>query len=112
LRPFLEGKRDLLDPAVAAILEQALRQELRDYYPKVFERYALRDALRPFFDRYDILLSPALPVTSLDAGKNVPDHLADRDLVSWVYYAYPFNLTGQPAATVCAGIAPDGMPVG
>ena len=29
-----------------------------------------------------------------------------------MYYTYPFNLTGQPAATVCAGIAGDGMPVG
>ena len=112
LRPFLESKRELIDPAVADILEQALRQELRDYYDKVFERYALRDKLRPFFERYDILLSPVLPVTSLDVGKNVPDHLGDRNLVSWVYYTYPFNLTGQPAATVCAGIAADGMPVG
>ena len=97
--------RELIDPAVADILEQALRQELRDYYGKVFERYALRDKLRPFFERYDILLSPVLPVTSLDVGKNLPDHLGDRNLVSWVYYTYPFNLTGQPAATVCAGIA-------
>jgi len=112
LRPFLEKQRELIDPAVADILEQALRQELRDYYARVFERYALRDTLRPFFDRYDILLSPVLPVTSLDIGKNVPDHLRDRNLVSWVYYTYPFNLTGQPAATVCAGIAADGMAVG
>jgi aspartyl-tRNA(Asn)/glutamyl-tRNA(Gln) amidotransferase subunit A len=78
----------------------------------VFERYALRDTLRPFFARYDILLSPVLPVVSLDVGKNHPDHLPDRNLVSWVYYTYPFNLTGQPAATVCAGLAADGMPVG
>jgi aspartyl-tRNA(Asn)/glutamyl-tRNA(Gln) amidotransferase subunit A len=112
LRPFLEAKRELIDPAVADILEHALRQELRDYYGKVFERYALRDALRPLFDRYDILLSPVLPVTALDVGKNVPDHHADRNLVSWVYYTYPFNVTGNPAATVCAGIASDGMPVG
>ena len=112
LRPFLETKRELIDPAVADILDQALRQELRDYYDKVFERYALRDKLRPLFERYDILLSPVLPVTSLDVGKNVPDHLGDRNLVSWVFYTYPFNLTGQPAATVCAGIAADGMPVG
>ncbi len=112
LRPFLEGQRELIDPAIADILDKALRQELRDYYNKVFERYALRDKLRPFFERYDILLSPVLPVTSLDVGKNVPDHMSDRDLVSWVYYTYPFNLTGQPAATVCAGIAADGMPVG
>ena len=99
LRPFLETKRELIDPAVADILDQALRQELRNYYDKVFERYALRDKLRPLFERYDILLSPVLPVTSLDVGKNVPDHLGDRNLVSWVYYTYPFNLTGQPAAT-------------
>jgi aspartyl-tRNA(Asn)/glutamyl-tRNA(Gln) amidotransferase subunit A len=112
LRPFLEAKRELIDPAVADILEQALRQALRDYYGKVFERYALRDSLRPLFERYDVLLSPVLPVTSLDVGKNLPDHLRDRNLVSWVYYTYPFNLTGQPAATVCAGIAGDGMPVG
>ena len=90
----------------------ALRQELREYYAKVFERYALRDKLRNFFERYDILLSPVLPVSSLDVGKNVPDRLADRNPVSWVYYTYPFNLTGQPAASVCAGFASDGMPVG
>ena len=112
LRPFLERQRDLLDPAVADILDVALRQDMRDYYATVFERYALRDKMRLFFERYDVLLSPVLPVTSLDVGKNVPDHLRDRNLVSWVYYTYPFNLTGQPAATVCAGIAEDGMPVG
>lgn len=112
LRPFLERQRELLDPAVADILDTAARLEMRDYYPLVFERYALREQMRLFFERYDVLLSPVLPVSSLDVGKNVPDHMQDRNLVSWVYYTYPFNLTGQPVATVCAGIAPDGMPVG
>ncbi len=112
LRSFVETQRDLLDPAVAEVLDAALAQDMRDYYEKVFERYALRDKVRAFFETYDLLLSPVLPVSSLDAGKNIPDHLPDRNLVSWVYYTYPFNLTGQPAATVCAGIAADGMPVG
>jgi aspartyl-tRNA(Asn)/glutamyl-tRNA(Gln) amidotransferase subunit A len=112
LRKFVETQRELLDSAVAEILDAALAQDMRDYYEKVFERYAFRDRLHAFFERYDLLLSPVLPVASLEAGKNIPDHLSDRNLVSWVYYTYPFNLTGQPAATVCAGIAPDGMPVG
>jgi aspartyl-tRNA(Asn)/glutamyl-tRNA(Gln) amidotransferase subunit A len=112
LRPFLESKRELIDPAVVELIATALRQDLRHYYEKVFERYALRDKLREFFDRFDILLSPVLPVSSLDTGKNVPDGHADRNAVSWVYYTYPFNLTGQPAASVCAGFAADGMPVG
>jgi aspartyl-tRNA(Asn)/glutamyl-tRNA(Gln) amidotransferase subunit A len=112
LRSFMENQRELLDPAVVDVLEPALSQEMRDYYTKVFARYALRDHVRSFFERYDILISPTLPVTSLEAGKNIPDALADRNLVSWVYYTYPFNLTGHPTASVCAGLASDGMPVG
>lgn len=112
LRGVIETQRDVLDPAVAEVLEHALSQEMRDYYNKVFERYALRETMRQFFESYDLIISPILPVTSLDIGKNIPDHITDRNLVSWIYYTYPFNLTGQPAAAVCAGIASDGMPVG
>jgi aspartyl-tRNA(Asn)/glutamyl-tRNA(Gln) amidotransferase subunit A len=112
LRPFVETKRDLLDPAVADVLEAALGQEMKDYYTKVFERYALRDTTRMLFEKYDLLITPILPVTSLEVGKNIPDSLPDRNLVSWIFYTYPFNLTGQPVAAVCAGIATDNMPVG
>ena len=112
LRSFVENQRDLLDPAVAEVLEAALKQDMRSYYERVFERYAFREKMRLVFEKYDVLISPVLPVSSLDVGKNIPDHLTDRNLVSWVYYTYPFNLTGQPAGTICAGTAENGMPVG
>jgi aspartyl-tRNA(Asn)/glutamyl-tRNA(Gln) amidotransferase subunit A len=112
LRSVMENHGELLDPAVAQVLQAALSQGMRDYYATVFERYALREKLRLFFDRYDILISPVLPISSLPVGKNIPDSLPDRNLISWVFYTYPFNLTGQPAAAVCAGLAPDAMPVG
>jgi aspartyl-tRNA(Asn)/glutamyl-tRNA(Gln) amidotransferase subunit A len=112
LRSFVENQRDLLDPAVAEVLHAALSQDMRSYYEKVFERYAFREQMRIFFEKYDVLVSPVLPVSSLDVGLNIPKHLTDRNLVSWIYYTYPFNLTGQPAGTVCAGLDPEGMPVG
>lgn len=112
LRQVIENDRDLLDPEVAEVLTAALGQEMRDYYAKVFERYALRDKVRTFFERFDILLSPVLPVSSLDVARSIPQHLGDRNLVSWVFYTYPFNLTGQPAASVCAGFDDAGMPIG
>lgn len=112
LRGILETRRDLLDPAVADVLDAALAQEMRGYYETVFARYALRDRMVRFFADHDVLLSPTLPISSLEAGRNIPEGLGDRSLVSWAFYTYPFNLTGQPAASVCAGLAADGMPVG
>ena len=32
--------------------------------------------------------------------------------IGWASFSYPFNFTGQPAATVPAGFAPSGLPVG
>ena len=77
-----------------------------------WKRYAFRDKVRAIFETYDLVLSPALPVSSLAVGKNIPDHLSDRNLVSWVFYTYPFNLTQQPAASVPCGQTSDGLPIG
>ena len=112
LRDVLRKDRALLDPAVAAVLDDALRQEMTAYYETVFRRYALRETMRGFFERYNVLLSPTLPVSSVPAGVDVPPEFSDRTIVSWVFYTYPFNLTGQPAASICAGFGADGMPVG
>jgi aspartyl-tRNA(Asn)/glutamyl-tRNA(Gln) amidotransferase subunit A len=78
LRSIIENEPDLPDPGVAIVLQAALNQEMRKYYSKVLERYGLRDKLRAFFDRYVILLSPALPITSLNVDKDIRDELRDR----------------------------------
>lgn len=112
LKKVLTEQRELLDPAVAEVLKDALSQTSEEYYTKVFRRYELREKLRSFFEDYDLLLSPATPTAAFDVGLDTPPSLTDRNIVSWVYYTYPFNLTGQPAASIPAGFTREGLPVG
>lgn len=111
LKTTMQESRHLLDPAVAHMLEPALHQRLEDYYGKVFKRYEFREQVRARFETIDLLLTPTTPCTAFDATANAPAGTTDN-IISWMSYTYPFNLTGQPAASVPVGLTAAGLPVG
>ena len=53
-------------------------------------------------------------VTAFAAGDDHPGQINGQDTtyLGWTAFTYPFNTTGQPAATVPCGFAGDGLPVG
>jgi aspartyl-tRNA(Asn)/glutamyl-tRNA(Gln) amidotransferase subunit A len=112
LRAALEDTPEMLDPAVLEVLEAAVGQDLRTYYDAVFRRYDFREKVRQMMEPYDLLVTPTLPVASVDVGVDVPPELAGRNIVSWATFTYPFNLTGQPAASMPIGVTAAGHPVG
>ena len=112
LKQIIENNPDLIDPPILEVLKIAITQEMGNYYGSVFERYALREKMRVFFEKYDLLITPTLPCSAFKAGQNVPENFPDRNIVSWVYYTYPFNLTGQPAASINAGFSKNNLPIG
>jgi aspartyl-tRNA(Asn)/glutamyl-tRNA(Gln) amidotransferase subunit A len=63
---------------------------------------------------YDLLLTPTVSVAAFEVGRLNPAHFPQHawDWFPWAGFSYPFNFTGQPAATVPAGFTASGMPVG
>jgi aspartyl-tRNA(Asn)/glutamyl-tRNA(Gln) amidotransferase subunit A len=59
-----------------------------------------------------LLITPTLaaPVPRVDDG--IEGVVNGERTVSWVRFTYPFNMTRNPAATVCAGRTSSGLPVG
>jgi Asp-tRNA(Asn)/Glu-tRNA(Gln) amidotransferase A subunit family amidase len=68
-----------------------------------------------FFENYDVLLTPTLPIEAIDARGAWPTKIAGVEIsnpLHVVAFTYPFNLSGHPAASVRAGFSDLGMPVG
>ncbi|OSP44866.1 amidase, partial [Streptomyces sp. 13-12-16] len=75
-------------------------------------RMALGRRMGRFHDRYDLLVTPTVPVTAFEAGVEVPKGAGHRRWTGWTPFTYPFNMTQQPAATVPVGTDADGLPIG
>jgi aspartyl-tRNA(Asn)/glutamyl-tRNA(Gln) amidotransferase subunit A len=112
LKKTLAEQRDLIDPAVAGVLDGALDQTIDAYYERVFGRYEFREKVRQFFEKYDLLMTPTAPVTAFELGRDVPPELEGANIVSWIAYTYPVNLCGLPAASVPCGFSQEGLPIG
>ena len=111
---YLPGWRARMDPGLVAAIEDGFRHSAAHYVEMRARKFAHSDSVRALFDTYDLLLTPSVSVTAFEAGRLNPAHFPQHawDWFPWASFSYPFNFTGQPAASVPAGFTPSGMPVG
>jgi aspartyl-tRNA(Asn)/glutamyl-tRNA(Gln) amidotransferase subunit A len=102
-----------MDPDLVAYAEGSAGLSVADYLRAVGARQVMVDALRRFFDRYDLLLTPTLGLPAFSLGVVGPDEVAGRKVthLGWTL-CYPFNYSGQPAVSIPAGWTASGLPVG
>jgi aspartyl-tRNA(Asn)/glutamyl-tRNA(Gln) amidotransferase subunit A len=112
LKKPLSEARDLIDPTVVQLLSTALNQTIDGYYGRVFQRYDFRDRVRRFFASFDLLLTPTTPTAAFDVNRELPEEFDGVNIVEWVAYTYPFNLSGNPSASIPCGFTKEGLPVG
>ncbi len=113
LAPSLD-RRSEIDPGLLPLVETFLRQPPTQYVQAWFDRLAWWQHPRALFDQYDLLLTPTVACPPLPIGVDTVTEIAGRPVsfYGWIPFTYPFNLTGQPAASVPAGFTKSGLPVG
>jgi amidase len=73
----------------------------------------LAERLRSTFDRYDVLLTPALAKPPVKVGRweGRSGLRTTLGVSTWIPFNQVWNLTGQPAASVPMGFTDDGLPL-
>jgi aspartyl-tRNA(Asn)/glutamyl-tRNA(Gln) amidotransferase subunit A len=112
----LEGigpqERARMDPGLVEIAEQGARYSAVEYLQAMAVRNELGIRMGAFHTRYDLLLTPTLPIAAFEIGVEVPAGWPHRRWMTWTPFSYPFNITQQPAASVPCGFTGDGLPIG
>ena len=84
-----------------------------EYINAQLRRAEISAAFAGFFERYDLLLTPTVPLPAFEAGyQTPPSGNWGEEWTEWTPFSYPFNLTQQPAASIPCGMTRDGLPIG
>jgi Asp-tRNA(Asn)/Glu-tRNA(Gln) amidotransferase A subunit family amidase len=103
-----------LDPTFAKLVRRGESVTAREYLRAWARVEAYWAEVRAFLERFDLLLTPTVAVPPFPAAGRPPREIAGEavSVLGWMPFTYPFNLTGQPVASVPAGTTEEGAPVG
>ncbi|HLB23451.1 MAG TPA: amidase family protein [Dehalococcoidia bacterium] len=108
-----EEQRALIDAPARFFFDYGVKVSGMEMVRANLDRMRLWETMRAFHAKYDLLLTPVISCTAFPVGKE-PKEIAGREIApsGWMPYTQPFNLTGQPAASVPCGFDAKGLPVG
>jgi len=110
----IEAGDDLLDPYFARFIKLNINKKAIEYAAADFEMNLYRHSILTFFNKYDLLLTPVIGIPAFSIDMYAPKEIAGVKVspMGWAAFTYPFNITGQPAASVPCGWTDSGLPVG
>ena len=111
LRAFPREAREQMDPGLVRLAEYGEGLDHMDYMDAEYSKGLLGAEMNRFHEDFDLLLTPAEPIVAFDIARQINED-GQRDWIDWTPFTFPFNLTGQPAATVPCGLTKAGLPVG
>jgi len=105
---------DQLEPGLREVVLHGQEFSGADLAAANIRRNEYYHGWREFMESYDLVLMPTLPVAAFAAGDDQPGQVngVPTTYLGWTAFTYPFNATGQPAATLPCGFTSEGLPVG
>jgi aspartyl-tRNA(Asn)/glutamyl-tRNA(Gln) amidotransferase subunit A len=101
------------DPVIAAQIQNGLAITATELADVTFRRHRARAQLTAFFERYDLLLCPTVPVEPWPCDSLAPDTISGQSADPRAHAAFTplFNLCDVPALSVPCGFGAHGLPV-
>jgi aspartyl-tRNA(Asn)/glutamyl-tRNA(Gln) amidotransferase subunit A len=103
-----------MDPGLVAMIDEAQSIGGEEYHLMKGRKLAYVEQIHRFFQDWDLLLTPAVSTAAFPADLLQPPSWPQHpwDWLVWAEFSYPFNLAGNPAASIPCGFTADGLPVG
>ncbi len=98
-------------PFVAAWCRRAEKLSAADAAHNLALIMLMREKAVAATQPYDFLIAPTSPITAYAAEEATPGDDPTRPF-EHIGFTVPFNMSEQPAASICAGYDADGMPIG
>ncbi|TFF96134.1 MAG: amidase, partial [Promethearchaeota archaeon] len=110
----LKKQRDLLDPDLIKLIEAGLTYPATALMNAFLKRRTFYEKMYKALKDYDVLITPTTAIPAFELGKMFPSKINGVGVspTGWQPFTWPFNLTGQPGATVPCGWSKDGLPFG
>jgi aspartyl-tRNA(Asn)/glutamyl-tRNA(Gln) amidotransferase subunit A len=110
----LEDGADRLDRSLVALLKYGEGITARQYLAATARRAEFWTEVQRFLARFDLLITPTVAVPAFPVARPAVKEIDGRPVspLGWIPFCFPFNLTGQPAASVPVGFTSAGLPVG
>lgn len=112
---LLAEHRDMLKPEIVWNVEKGEALTNGEITKAELARGALYQRTTTFFERYELLVSPAVLVPPFDIDQRYVAEAGGRtfdNYVSWLVMSFALTLTACPSMSLPCGFTPAGLPVG